>query len=108
MTDEDRRQSHRVPFVTEVLCTIGEFSFTRRSIDISSEGMFIEDVQPPDNGEPIVVEFTLKGTPIRLRGQVKGRTPAIGFGVLIEEMEPGVRELIANHVLESISRLRRG
>lgn len=108
MADEERRQTSRVPFVAEVLCRIDEFSFSRRSINISSDGMFIEDAHPPENDSAISVEFTLNGTSISFSGRVVFRKPPVGFGVSIEDIEPEVRKRIENHVQVLLSRLRQG
>ncbi len=101
MRNEERRRADRVPFVADVVYTVGEFSCRRRSIDISPEGLFIDEKLPPEDGEVITVEFTLKGRYITARGQVVGRQPPIGFGVLIEEIDAEDLRRIVEYVQES-------
>ena len=101
MTIEERRQSTRVPFLGEVVYTVGKFSRARRSIDISSEGLSIDEPSPPEEGDAITVEFTLKGRNIKAQGRVVHSQPLVGFAILIEEIELEDRELITEYVLES-------
>ena len=77
----DRRLHHRVPFISEVSYQAEGVKLKRRSVDLSVGGMYIDDPQPPEEGQLIALQFELESGPLTAQATVVHSQPPFGFAV---------------------------
>lgn len=101
----ERRKSLRVSVLQDIFFGDGS---TRRSNDVSEDGIFVATPAPYMAGSLIDLRFRLvpNGRPISVRGEVRHSSPGVGMGVQFMNLRRQDRTAIRDFV-KTVGRLGR-
>ena len=98
---DDKRQSRRVSYACEVVCTgvgMGTSPLNPRISDLSATGAFIDCMTQIPQGSKVKLRFTLGGREISGIAEVAHAMPSFGMGVRFVEMADEDRRAIEEFV----------
>lgn len=98
---DDKRQSRRVSYACEVVCTgvgMGTSPLNPRISDLSATGAFIDCMTQIPQGSKVKLKFTLGGREISGIAEVAHAMPSFGMGVRFVEMADEDRRAIEEFV----------
>jgi hypothetical protein len=94
---DDKRESRRVSYACEVVCTgvgMGASPLNPRISDLSATGAFIDCMTQIPKGAKLKVKFTLGGREINTTAEVAHSMPSFGMGVKFLDLGDEDRRLI--------------
>jgi hypothetical protein len=98
---DDKRQSRRVSYACEVVCTgvgMGTSPLNPRISDLSATGAFIDCMTQIPQGSKVKLKFTLGGREITGTAEVAHSMPSFGMGVKFVELSDEDRRAIEEFV----------
>lgn len=93
---ENRRESVRKEYDTEITYATHNRIYSDRIADISNSGLFIETNRSLDIGEQIMLSFNLHGydRPFKIKGKIV-RSNLQGIGVEFKGIKPYIAEMLS-------------
>jgi len=95
---EERRRAKRIPYPCEIRCEDQGIFRIGRIGNLSTEGAFIQTLNPPFEGAVVNLSFKLGPVQVEAQGRVVHLTPKQGIGVQFLNLAPGYRDAIADIV----------
>jgi hypothetical protein len=87
MTDEEKRQYERKPFLTEITLEFSSGKREARISDLSMGGCYVDTIASAPEGEPVKISIqTPSGESMQFEGEVAYVLPGFGFGIRFTDL----------------------